>query len=167
MDEERFWQIIEQTGRDSSGDCERQQDLLVAMLKMHPPEQIIAFDAIFTEKFNRTYDHGIWAAAYVMKDGCGDDGFFYFREWLMGQGREVYYTAIDDPDALADLGRLQGNLECEGLGFCTFIAYKALTGEELPFDAELTREPAEPYGEDWEEEDLPALLPRLAALYEF
>ncbi len=43
------------------------------------------------------------AACYVMNTGAGDDGFYYFRCWLVGMGKEIYGKAIKDPDCLVDV----------------------------------------------------------------
>lgn len=45
----------------------------------------------------------LWAAGYLINDGCSDDGFEYFRAWLIAQGREVFERVVADPDALAGL----------------------------------------------------------------
>ena len=38
----------------------------------------------------RSYDWNLWGAAYLMKGGCSDDAFDYFRGWLVAQGRRVW-----------------------------------------------------------------------------
>jgi hypothetical protein len=43
----------------------------------------------------------IWSAAYIMNGGCSEDGFLYFRLWLLAQGRRVYSKALLDPESLA------------------------------------------------------------------
>ena len=35
--------------------------------------------------------------------GCSDDGFDYFRGWLIARGRQAFDQAVADPDALANL----------------------------------------------------------------
>ena len=44
------------------------------------------------------------AAAYLMRGGYSDDGFDYFRGWLIAQGRSRRERALADPDSLADAG---------------------------------------------------------------
>jgi hypothetical protein len=46
---------------------------------------------------------GSLGAAYVVHGGCSDDGFEYFRRWLISRGRDVYEPALADPDNLAQL----------------------------------------------------------------
>src|SRR5262249_27787935 len=49
------------------------------------------------------YREDLWAAAGLINCGASDDGFCYFRCWLVGRGKEVYEAAIEDPDSLADV----------------------------------------------------------------
>ena len=50
------------------------------------------------------HDWNLWGAAYLMKGGCSDDAFDYFRGWLVAQGRRTWERALRDPDTLAELG---------------------------------------------------------------
>ena len=40
--------------------------------------------------------------AYTVLGGCSDDGFDYFRFWLLTRGKTVYYNAIENADSLCD-----------------------------------------------------------------
>jgi hypothetical protein len=46
-----------------------------------------------------------------MNGGCSDDGFEYFRAWLLAQGRDTFEKALEDPDTLAALEDPEGELE--------------------------------------------------------
>jgi len=37
----------------------------------------------------------------LINGGCSDDGFFYFRAWLISRGQKVYDAALQNPDSLA------------------------------------------------------------------
>ncbi|TYB52801.1 DUF4240 domain-containing protein, partial [Nonomuraea sp. PA05] len=81
----------------------------------------------------------LWGAAYLINGGCSDDGFEYFRCWLVGQGREVYEAALDDPDSLAEYGPVRGcvldgsdECECEPFMYAPERAHMRVTGHELP-----------------------------------
>jgi hypothetical protein len=45
----------------------------------------------------------LWAAAYIMNGGCSDDGFLYFRCWLIAQGKEVFEKVRDNAELLGEL----------------------------------------------------------------
>ena len=109
----------------------------------------------------------------MINGGCSDDGFDYFRGWLLVQGREVFERAVADPDGLADVAAVRlavswrAFLECESVLYIPSQAHKVATGEELPAAAYMHR-PAEPVG-GWDFDfDDPAemqrRLPRLTAL---
>ncbi len=113
-----------------------------------------------------------------MRGGCSDDGFDYFRGWLVAQGRTVWERALADPDSLADAGvdPRDDMVECEDVLAAASRAYAAATGDEEAFwealDAarrdRLEAEFGGPAGEDFDfddDEQMRAHLPHLAAVY--
>jgi hypothetical protein len=55
-----------------------------------PAEEIVAAQQVLWDLMAESYTNPLWAAAYVINGGCSDDGFDYFRGWLIAQGREVF-----------------------------------------------------------------------------
>jgi hypothetical protein len=119
-------------------------------------------------------DHGVSpaTAAYLANGGASDDGFDYFRGWLIAQGREVFDSAVADPDALAALPAVQAaaargeGLECETVLSIAWNAYLTATGQQLPDDAFTISYP--PLSSGWDFDDhaeMRARLPRLAWLF--
>ncbi|MFN0060697.1 MAG: DUF4240 domain-containing protein [Planctomycetota bacterium] len=162
MNEKTFWKIIDTSLVASEDDVEKQLKNIEEQLLKLPATGISDFDRICTELHNDAYRWDLWAAAYVINGGCSDDGFDYFRAWLISRGREVYEAALDDPDNLADyLEGDDGECELEELLNLAGRVYKVKTGELLPASG-VTR-PAEPAGESWEEDDaeLRRIVPRL------
>ena len=177
MDPRQFWQLIERSKLESEGDCDRQADALRALLLELPATAIVAFDHLFEQYVDQAYRNDLWAAAYIIQGGCSDDGFEYFRRWLIGQGEAVYTASVRDPESLLSVVaphigispflRFGGapflRLECESLGYAAYRAYEQKTGSEMP------RPPhpmPELIGEDWADEDLPAMFPKLWAAFE-
>ncbi|VVE59175.1 hypothetical protein PAN31117_05280 [Pandoraea anapnoica] len=39
----------------------------------------------------------------MINGGCSDDGFDYFRGWLIAQGKRVFMLALAEPDSLAEV----------------------------------------------------------------
>ena len=62
-----------------------------------------------------------------MCDGCSDNGFIDFRDWLIAQGLEVYMAALKDPDSLADIPAYGGYC-FEFLSYAGDSVYEKLTG---------------------------------------
>jgi len=151
-----FWKIIEKSkhGAESS---DEQAEKLEAFLSDLPPEEIVAFDKIFTDFRYTAYRWDLWGVAYLLCGGCGDDAFDYFRAWLIGRGQQFYEDAINDPESVARKVTEDDCPEAESLMYAAAKAYEDKVGEELPADARL--HPEEPAGTEWEEADLPKLFP--------
>ncbi len=123
---------------------------------------ILAFDRLLWEQMARSYHWDLWAAVYVTNGGCSDDGFDYFRGWLIAQGEAVFEPALRDPDTLIDAVTADDDyVECEAMLGVGYGAYKAVTGQELPIGDPVYR-PREPGGAPWDEEEVAARAPLLA-----
>jgi hypothetical protein len=169
MDPHQFWQLIERSKAESEGDCDGQADALTELLLELPATDIMAFDRLFDQYADQAYRNELWAAAYIINGGCSDDGFEYFRRWLIGQGEAVYTAALRDPESLLSVVTAHFEdapflrFECEPLGYVAGQAYERKMGSAMPHPPgpklELT-------GEDWDDEDLPAMFPKLWAAFE-
>jgi hypothetical protein len=100
MTEEHFWAIVAESTRYTA-DRDRQTATLRASLEKLSPSELEDFEHIFDEQMHRSYSWDLWGAAYVIQGGASDDGFEYFRRWLISQGRDVFDRANADPDSLA------------------------------------------------------------------
>lgn len=170
LEEQDFWEIVDDTREAAGGDPEAHADLLVERLTELDPESVTDFARHFESRFGRAYRWDVWGAAWVLLDGAGDDAFENFRCWLISQGRHVFEGTLHDPDALAELledfdPRTDG--EAEEIGYAAFDAYEQLTGDELP-GLGLEEPPPEPPGVPPDFEDAEAMAaeyPRLWARF--
>ena len=159
MDDDRFWAFIG-AARDAAGDdVEDRVSGLEQVLLNHEPDEVAAFQAKYDELIARACRWDLWGAAHVMNGGCSDDGFRYFRDWLISEGEAVYEAALADPDSLADVDQDE-EFELESFGAVAAEVYEQLTDATMASGR--IAEPATPAGKAWTEQDLPALLPRLA-----
>ncbi len=55
------------------------------------------FNEIF---YKKAHKYSIWCAAEIVRGGCGDDSFHYFRNWLILQGFDIYKNALENADTL-------------------------------------------------------------------
>lgn len=108
------------------------------------------------------YRWDLWAAAYIINGGCSDDGFRYFRDWLISEGRSVFEKALKDPDSLADLPHVDP-AELESFGYVALDLHEEKGAGRMPRSAAV--EEREPAGEPWDEDAVGDLLPRLDAKY--
>ncbi|MEU4116494.1 DUF4240 domain-containing protein [Kitasatospora sp. NPDC028055] len=176
MDTQQFWKLIEearsQVPAPDDGDAVARQ--AAALLALRPTGEIVAAQQVLWDLMADSYRGPLWGAAYMINGGCSDDGFDYFRGWLITQGRAAFESVIADPDRLAGLPAVRAfaadgiDIECEKALSIAWDAHHEATGEELPGDAFTIRYPAlDPdWGFDFGDGDqLRRRLPRLAALY--
>src|SRR5437868_368255 len=97
MDETRFWKIIDRVRRSEDDPYEAMH----AALSRLSADEIAAFAALYNARIDEAELTNLWGAAYLINGGCSDDGFHYFRVWLVSQGRKVYEAALANPDSLA------------------------------------------------------------------
>lgn len=153
-----------ETNQQSEGEISIQLDLIQEHLQDLTPDEIISFDSIFRELVYNAYDWKLWAAAYIVNGGCSDDCFMDFRGWLVAQGEEVYTKALKDPETLSEIENLEEDMEWEGYAYIASSVYEQKTGEELPNNTNLIH-PDVPTGEQWDEDELDDLLPKLSEKY--
>ena len=172
MDEEQFWAIV-QTAVDEAGDDEAEYlDVVKRELSKLSLKEMIGFRLRTDKLLYDSYTSEMWCAGYLMNGGCSDDGFEYFRLWVISRGRKVYEAAMANPDNLIDY--IDDDAEMDFFEFEMFW-YVALEAFEEAVDAELydyiddenfkTREGNYPNFEfNWEEdepESMQKLCPRL------
>jgi hypothetical protein len=165
MNEAEFWQMIDKTREASRGDPKKQLDLLVDELAPLPTEEIVSFDRFVDIFLDRAYDWDLWAAAYIIDCGCGDDSFSDFGSWLIAQGKTVFEQALADPESLTDVVDLNTEPFLENLGYAGFLAYERKTGlDKLPSIGEPLQRTGLT-GDKWDEDTVYEKYPRLAAKF--
>ncbi|MFJ2194117.1 DUF4240 domain-containing protein [Kitasatospora sp. NPDC087861] len=176
MDTQQFWKLIEEARSQvpAPDNGEAVAHRAAALLALRPAQEIVAAQQILWDLMADSYRSPLWGAAYVINGGCSDDGFDYFRGWLITQGRTTFECIIADPDALAELPAVRAfavdgiDIECEESLSIAWDAHRIATGENLPNDAFTIRHPAlDPVWDfDFDDGDeLSRRLPRLTALY--
>jgi hypothetical protein len=103
MDKNEFWQLIQDSYQEANWETDKQMEILINKLAIYSEEEILKFQNIYDIYAEKSYKTKLWAAAYVMNGGCSDDGFDYFRGWLISRGKEPYLNSLIDPDSIADL----------------------------------------------------------------
>ncbi|MEU8764485.1 DUF4240 domain-containing protein [Streptomyces sp. NPDC048659] len=186
MDEKAFWALMGEL-RHRPGSREDRLEWLRGELARGTAEECVAFQVELEAACDRAYREDLWAAAERILDGwCSDDGFHYFRLWLVGLGREVFEEALRSPDSLAALpevrrlaGRSPGSWceseelpDLEELDYVAGEVFEELTGAadegEAFYDAlDAAQGEDRPDPEDPPRGDPPAeeAIPALAALF--
>lgn len=160
-----FWQIIDDSVAAAGTDQQAQIKFLHWKLKELPPEEIVAFECEYDTRRNEAYTWDLWGAAYLINGGCSDDGFEYFRAWLISRGRAVFEAALANPDTLAahvEAGR--DDYEFEAFLYLPRAVYKETTGKNADYKTGVEFK-KEPDGEDWDFDDDAAISARLPMLH--
>ncbi|MFD3487553.1 DUF4240 domain-containing protein [Streptomyces sp. NPDC058665] len=176
MNKQQFWRLIEAAREQvpDPEDGEAVADRASELLAARPVEEIVAAQQTLWNVLGDSYTNPLWAAAYLINGGCSDDGFDYFRGWLLSQGEEVYARVVAAPDTLAELPVVRAastngmEFECESVLSISWNAHLKVTGEELPADSFTIRheelDPAWNFDFD-DRAEMRHRLPGLSALY--
>lgn len=162
MDESRFWEIANRAHTDGALDLDIRVASLSAQLTKLPLTELQSYQSHYDTAIKWAYRWDLWGAAHIINGECSSDGFRYFLDWLVSEGRETYRRALESPDTLADLPPI-AHAESELFGYVALQVFESKSTERILLDKTVEAWP--PAGEEWVEEDLPLLLPRLSALY--
>jgi hypothetical protein len=157
MSDDRFWALIGATTAFERDPGRQLAALRSALERLTVPE-IEAYEAAFDQYMRRSYSWDLWGAAYVVHGGASDDGFEYFRCWLISKGRAVFEKVTADPDSLADFlaPDLEGVLEFEDFAYVAREVWgekTGLPGNQMPNAANMIYVGLEPSGTRFEEDE--------------
>jgi hypothetical protein len=152
-----FWDVIDQA-RASGNSCAECARALERILSELSSTEIEAFARDQEDLMRTSHRWDLWGAAFVINGGCSDDGFDYFRGWLMLQGRDVWEAALVEPESLAGVS-FEGDAVCEDALYSAGKAYESVAGSHLI--SKRDHLPDAPSGTAWQETDLEALYPTL------
>ena len=162
MNADDFWKFIERAKQGGGTDTDARPGALKSVLSGLAAGELQSFQNHYDQQIVISYRWDLWAAAYIINGGCSDDGFRYFRDWLISEGRSVFEEALKDPDTLAELPHVDP-ADLEQFGYVALELYAQKGAGEL--DRDFSTEGAEPAGTPWNEEDVGSLLPHLDAKY--
>lgn len=148
MNEDEFWNLIE-SAKKSSSNVEGRPGRLKVILGKLSTENVRIFDELYFDQIIDSYRWDLWGAAYVINGGGSDDGFKYFCDFLISEGRETFKAAIKNPESLAVLNDLEDS-ELEEFSYIASEVYEEKAGSELPSYSKSY--PKEPIGEPWDED---------------
>lgn len=174
MDEDRYWELIDDSLAASGGEQEVQVDFLIRALENIEPVDIVGFRLRTDKLLFDTYNSEMWCAGYIMNGGCSDDMFEYFRLWIISQGRQVYENAKASPDSLANFvgEEVEEFYDFESFWYVANDALKNKTGKDLYdyIDNDNFRFGEGHYQRDfdfnWQEDDLESVKKICPKLYE-
>lgn len=163
MDNKIFWNLIQSTKEQAAANLDARPVVLQRLLSQLSAVDIQAFQVRYESLLLEANHWNLWGAAYLMNGGCSDDGFRYFRDWLISEGEVTFATAIVEPESLVTQAKRE-YFDLESFGYAAMKAYASKGAGELERSFQL--EFAPPQGSEWDESELPALFPKLAAKYD-
>lgn len=139
MNEDVFWQIIEQMDWDESGNDDAVIEPCVEELASLKDQDILAFADILSEKLHEL-DGEIFARE-IGKDAYSDDGnrfsrtcFLAARCCVVANGREFYHDVLKDPSEMPK------DMEFQALLKIPSRAYERKTGKKLTYITKCSHE---------------------------
>ena len=131
LDETIFWNIVDSSVKNTKNQ-EAQELFLVNEIEKLTPKQMIGFRLRTDKLLYDTYNSEMWCAGYIMNGGCSDDGFEYFRNWIISRGKKVYYKAKENPDSLISVFVAgEDYYDFESFWYVALTAFENKTGKEL------------------------------------
>lgn len=131
LDEDLYWSIIDKSLKNTNKQDDQEEFLIREIGKLIPKE-MVGFHLRTDKLLYDTYNSEMWCAGYIMKGGCSDDGFEYFRNWIISKGRDVYYNAKHNPDFLmSEVDKNDEMYDFEGFRYVAVEAFNRKTGKDL------------------------------------
>jgi len=166
MTQVKFWELIDAAASKAKGDSERFIEVLTEKLEGLTPDELVEFKVCQEVEMHRAFTWDLWGAAYIINGGCSDDGFEYFRAWLMSRGSKVWEAALANAESLAAVKGVEPDeCELEELLYVAVNAYEGKTdgGDLYAKMQDRKDQPKAPSGTAWKEDgdDLDRRFPKL------
>jgi len=131
LDTNIYWRIVDYSLLNKSSQEEQEQYLINEIEKLSWKE-IVGFRLRTYQLLYDSYNSEMWCAGYLMNGGCSDDGFEYFRNWVISRGKETYQKAKSNPDNLISEVREGAEFyEFESFWYVALEAFHRKTGKNL------------------------------------
>ena len=172
MDEDEFWKIIDYSNDAAAGEMEKQVSIIVEKLSKYDTTKIVGFETILSKKIIEANNYKILAANKIIDGSVTDDGFLYFRFWLISLGKKAFEQTLKNPDSLAKFTDKEVVPDDEILMNASTKAYQIRTGKtkeddnfprDVVYNKGINYESDGPKltGKNWTENELPKLYPIL------
>jgi hypothetical protein len=157
-----FWQLIDKA-RKKSIDQFNFLDNLKSTLEGFNPKELRSFHRILQTTANElnTWEH--WALAYIVRRGCGNDEFDYFKAWCVSKGQKAF-NAIKNIDENELVSIFNEDPQLEELYYLAEHVYEDKTSELMQSAKVKTSKLT---GKKWDEDQLPQIFPTLCKLFNY
>jgi hypothetical protein len=98
-----FWALIDEARARAEFSLAAEPEILQELLAARTSAERVAFNVHVEALQLRAHHWNTLGPAMIIGCGESDDGYLYFRLWLISLGREAYERTLVEPDWLADL----------------------------------------------------------------
>lgn len=163
MSEILFWELIEESTNESENNSEF-IDIIKDKLEVMGISEIKIFQKIFLEKMRELYHWDIWALAYILHSGCGDDTFDYFRASIISKGKEKFNIVKE-----MDVKKLKKIFESDDSQFEDFlyVAEEAYENKKFEMMPVVKVKSQEIQGKKWTEYSICTNYPMLCEIFNY
>ena len=162
IDESLFWLLIDEA-RKISADQFNFLDNLKSTLECFNPKELRNFDKFLKTKASElnTWEH--WALAYIVRRGCGDDAFDYFKVWAVSKGQKAF-NSIKNIDENELISIFNEDPQLEEFYYLAEQVYEDKTSDLMhPVKIKSTKLT----GKKWDEDNLQKTFPTLCKLFHY
>ncbi len=149
IDQKLFWELIDESSKNVSLTYEFMDNLQTRLSKF-APKQIINFQRLLYLNISELNTWDLWALAYIVRKGCGDDEFDYFKAWFITKGSKIF-SLRNDLRILSNDFEVAEDPQCEDLYYLAQDIYLFKTGDSFP---NIRLPKTEILGKKWDEETL-------------
>lgn len=162
IDETIFWELINDC-RANSGDKFEFIEKLSSRLEEFKPIEIRKFEKLFRTKYEELNQSVLWALAHIIRRGCGDDEFDYFKAWVVSKGEEAF-NSINEMKLDKLKQYFDEDPQLEEMLYLTEQVYEFKTGE---FMSPVRVKKKNLKKLNWTEETLATDFPELYKIFEY
>lgn len=162
IDEILFWTLISEARKSSENKYDF-IDNLKTILEAFQPVELRNFQKHLLIKLNELNIWDIWALAYIVRRGCGDDGFDYFKAWVISKGHQAYMSILAlEEQNLKNI--FDEDPQLEELFYLAQEIYEDKTGDIMkPVKVKQQKIT----GKKWTEENLELMFPSLCKMFDY
>ena len=158
-----FWELIE-TAKDQAASLPERVVILRESLGRFSAANVKRFQALLLFRLNELNTSDIWSFAYIVRSGCSDDAFDYFRQWIITEGKAAFELAKRSVEEFAETVEISDDPQCEELLSLAPEVYDEKKAAPLVMKAGTTEKACVP---EWQERDLPNLFPELCKKFDY
>jgi hypothetical protein len=161
IDEKLFWQLIDDSRKNSTGKSEFISNLK-NQLEALKPKEIRNFDKLVTLKSNELHTFRNWALAYTFRQGSSEDEFDYFKAWVVSMGWNAFEIIKQ-----FKLNKISDLLFFEDPQFEKFMYLAEEVYEEKTFQLMKPNKIKQKKitGKEWNEQNIQKIYPEILELY--